>query len=161
MHDAMTADCSDPSENDAMTADCSDPSEDDLFFDFSGRSLDEKIEGCMKMILRFCLGSSKSYVEDQVYNRFWEELNLTVFLDSKRRLNALLDEVDLIYREVVLEMGTGPGTESVDSVRRIIKTIMGFVDEIWQYLLRDEKVKLIAAQLAGELQYQTKELFVF
>ena len=113
----------------------------------------------MKMILKFCSGSSKFYVEDVVYNRFWEEMNLTVFLDSKRHLNFLLDEVDLTYREVLLERGTGPGTESVDVVRRIIKTIMGFVDEIWQYILRDEQVKLIAAKLAGELQYQTKELF--
>jgi hypothetical protein len=142
-----------------MATECSAPSKNDPSCDFPAQSLDEKIEDCMKMILKFCSGSSKFYVEDVVYNRFWEEMNLTVFLDSKRHLNFLLDEVDLTYREVLLERGTGPGTESVDVVRRIIKTIMGFVDEIWQYILRDEQVKLIAAKLAGELQYQTKELF--
>jgi hypothetical protein len=124
------------------------------------QSAEEKAEDCMKIIRIFCMGSPRFYV-DEVYNRFWEKRDPEVFQNSFDSLNFVLDHMDLTYGEILEEKGLGLETESVDLVRRIIKTIFGFVDEIRQYILRGEEVKLIAAQLAGELKYQTEEVFEF
>ena len=121
---------------------------------------EEKVEECMKIILTHCLGSSKFYV-GWVYERFMEERDLDVFKTTYRCLRKLLGHMHLIHGDIFEERGTGPETEGIDLVCRIIKDIEGFVDEIWEYVIRGQEVKLIAAQLAGELRYQTNELFEF